>query len=225
MPLLNGFYEVRIFFEKRGRIKYISHLDTMRAFTRALGRSGLPLWYTLGFNPHLYLTFALPLSLGCEAVCESFDIRFVTDQISFEDVCERLNAVLPPGFRALRAAEPVKKPAAITWADYKLRLVYDSDTAEALEKFSSFSESPVIEVTKRTKKGNKQIDIAPHAKLLDASIPGGDALELNLRLAAGINLNINPGLYLGAFYEQYKQPRLCQALRLRLLDEGLEEFE
>ena len=224
MPLVDGFLTVRVFFEKRGRIKYISHLDTMRAFTRALGRSGLPLWHTLGFNPHLYLTFALPLSLGCEALCESFDIRF-TEEIPFDEVCNRLNTVLPPGFRALRAAEPVQKPAAITWADYKLRFVFDKAAPEALEAFNAFSAQPVIEVSKRTKKGDKTIDIAPHAKVLSAGLSGENAIETTLRLAAGINLNINPGLYSGAFYTQYKTPMLCQALRLQLLDENLNEFE
>ena len=224
MPMIDGFLTVRVFFEKRGRIKYISHLDTMRAFTRALGRSGLPLWHTLGFNPHLYLTFSLPLSLGCEALCESFDIRF-TEEIPFEEACERLNAVLPPGFKALRAAEPVQKPAAITWADYKLRLVFEENAAEALEAFNKFAAEPVIEVSKKTKKGDKIIDIAPHAKVLEAKLSGDDAVEVTLRLAAGINLNINTSLYLGAFYKQYKTPKICQAVRLHLLDEALNEFE
>ena len=43
---------LRVFFEKRGNIRYISHLDLMRTMTRAIRRSGIPLWYTEGFNPH-----------------------------------------------------------------------------------------------------------------------------------------------------------------------------
>ena len=58
---------VRIFFEKTGRAKYTSHLDTMRTMTRALKRSGLPVWYTQGFNPHLYSTFPLPIALDMRA--------------------------------------------------------------------------------------------------------------------------------------------------------------
>ena len=59
---------VRMFFSKTGRAKYISHLDTMRTFTRAFRRTSLPLWYTQGFNPHLYMTFPLPLALGVESL-------------------------------------------------------------------------------------------------------------------------------------------------------------
>ena len=55
---------VRVFFEKHGPCKYISHLDTNRVMLRAIGKSRLDIWYTEGFNRHAYITFALPLSLG-----------------------------------------------------------------------------------------------------------------------------------------------------------------
>ena len=65
---------VRVFFEKTGMTKYISHLDLMRCMTRAIKRAAIPAWYTEGFNPHLFITFALPLTLGVESLCESMDI-------------------------------------------------------------------------------------------------------------------------------------------------------
>ena len=67
--------EARVFYTKTGRAKYISHLDVTRCFQRALQRAGLSVWYTEGFNPHSYLTFTLPLSLGYESLCESMDKR------------------------------------------------------------------------------------------------------------------------------------------------------
>ena len=67
--------EVRLRFSKTGRLKYISHLDINRAMSRALKRAGIPLWYTEGFNPHPYMSFSLPLSLGVESLCESVDLR------------------------------------------------------------------------------------------------------------------------------------------------------
>ena len=53
----------RIRFTKTGEAKYISHLDLYRFMLRALKRAKLPVWHTEGFNPHVYVTFALPLSL------------------------------------------------------------------------------------------------------------------------------------------------------------------
>ena len=71
---------VRLHFSKTFEAKYISHLDLARCFSRALKKSGLDLWYTEGFNTRLYLTFALPLSLGLESLCETVDIRLINDE-------------------------------------------------------------------------------------------------------------------------------------------------
>ena len=54
---------------------YISLLDMQRVMQRVLKRSGLPVWHTLGFNPHIYMTFACPLSLGQESQCECHCVR------------------------------------------------------------------------------------------------------------------------------------------------------
>ena len=62
---------VRISFNKKNEASYISLLDLQRVMQRVLKRSGLPVWHTLGFNPHIYMTFACPLSLGQESVWTS----------------------------------------------------------------------------------------------------------------------------------------------------------
>ena len=69
--------EVRLVFSKTDRCKYISHLDINRCMSRALSRAEIPLWFTEGFNPHPYMSFSLPLSLGVESLCESVDLRIV----------------------------------------------------------------------------------------------------------------------------------------------------
>lgn len=66
---------VRVWFTKTGEAAYISLLDLQRVMQRALKRSGLPVWYTQGFNPHIYMTFAAPLALGQESLVESLDCR------------------------------------------------------------------------------------------------------------------------------------------------------
>ena len=91
---------VRVFYQKTGRGKYISHLDMTRCMKRALRRAGIPVWYTEGFNPHVYMTFALPISLGFESLCETMDIR-LTQPMSLEEIKERLNRVLPEGITAV----------------------------------------------------------------------------------------------------------------------------
>lgn len=144
---------VRVFYRKLGRIKYISHLDMVRCISRALKRSGLPVWHTLGFHPHVYLTFALPLALGYESTCESMDFR-LTGELPMEEVVERLNAVLPEGVRCYRAAPAGRKPETIAWADYEITQEFDGMTAEAAaEKFAAWRNRETVPVVKKGKKG------------------------------------------------------------------------
>lgn len=100
--------------------KYISHLDLMRCMTRAIKRAAIPAWYTEGFNPHLFITFALPLTLGVESLCESMDIR-LTEEMGFEEVKNRLNVNLPDGIRITNVAVPVYKANDIALPNIKLR--------------------------------------------------------------------------------------------------------
>ena len=215
---------VRIFYSKTGRAKYISHLDTMRTMTRALRRSGLPLWYTQGFNPHLYITFALPISLGYEGLCESFDIRLVED-ISHSDIEKKMAAAMPLGFSVIKAAEPVADPAAIKWADYSIKLIYSGDEAEkAVQSLGEFSAQPAIEVMKKSKKGPKPVDIKPLTEVLSCKREE-NIVSLTFRAAAGISTNINPTLYLNAFYEQADiKPHGVRIVRTAIFDEKMQNF-
>ncbi|MCQ4950886.1 TIGR03936 family radical SAM-associated protein, partial [Bittarella massiliensis (ex Durand et al. 2017)] len=98
---------------------YISHLDLVRCMARALKRSGLPVWYTQGFNPHIYLTFTLPLSLGQESECEIMQFRLV-EELPLNEVKDRLNAALPAGLQVLATALPQQDQQAIAAADYRV---------------------------------------------------------------------------------------------------------
>jgi radical SAM-linked protein len=209
----------RVFYAKTGRARYTSHLDVMRMFTRAFRRSGLPLWHTQGFNPHVYMMFALPLALGYESACETLDIR-LTEEIPFEDVTARLNEALPEGFSALRAATPILDPKEIALAEYTVELKPNPNRS-----FEAFMAQPKIEVLKKGKKGEKLVDIKPLSELLEAEVQAG-SLILKLRMAAGITLNINPTLLLNAFYEWAGlAAESAKITRNRILTADLRDFE
>ena len=192
---------VRIGYEKTGRAKYISHLDMTRCMSRALARSGLPVWFTQGFNPHIYMTFALPLSLGVESRAETMDFR-LEEELPFDQVAARLNACLPEGIRVLWAGEPVEKPEAIAWAEYAVRLTYDGGEAGEMGKaLQALWDRPSILVMKHTKKGPKETDIRPHIHLLDWK-GEGTVLSFRLRTAAGPALTVNPSLLLERLFEE-----------------------
>ena len=87
----------RIVFEKGTGMRFTSHLDLMRAWERALRRSGLPLAFSQGHHPHLKMSFGPPLPLGFRSRAEVFDLEFSRPPVV--DLAERLNAVLPESLR------------------------------------------------------------------------------------------------------------------------------
>lgn len=195
---VNKMPNLRVFYEKTGRAKYISHLDINRCMQRALRRAEIPVWYTEGFNPHPYTTFALPLSLGFESLCETMDMR-ITRVMGCGEVAERLNAALPEGLVVKKVALQKNKPEKIRRADYIIRMDFeDCGPEEALRRLEEFDRAETILVMKRTKKGIKETDIRPDVALSGPCVEEG-FLKLNLSCAAGIEKNINPTLYLEAF--------------------------
>ncbi|NLB15673.1 MAG: DUF2344 domain-containing protein [Clostridiales bacterium] len=171
---------VRIKFEKRGSLKFISHLDLQRMMNTAFNRAEIPIWYTEGFNPHKKLIFALPLPLGAESICEFLDFRIV-EPMSSDELTERLNAAFPPQLRVFESYTPESKFQSIGWAEYELsgNSVKSIDPAEALK-------APVV-VLKRTKSGEKEADISQFIKR--AEIENG---VLRLVLCADQQNYLNP---------------------------------
>lgn len=189
--LLEQPQKVRLFFTKLDRAKYISHLDMNRCMSRALKRSGLPVWYTGGFNPHMYLTFPLPLSLGCESVYECVDLK-MTQKVDFDTIAQKVNVCLPPDIQVFAAGEQKMDQKEIAWADYEVCFEPQDGLKEKLESFFNQDE---IKVIKKTKKGEKEIDLKPHFSLLSMEEKDG-VLTAMMRFATGIELNINPTLLL-----------------------------
>jgi len=78
---------LRIRFSRGEELKYISHLDLMRLWQRALNRAGITLAYSEGFSPHPRMSLAAPLALGVTSEAELMDIvlaKFISPH-SFTD--------------------------------------------------------------------------------------------------------------------------------------------
>ena len=179
-------------------MRFVSHLDMTRFMTRIIRRAHLPVWYTEGFNPHLYMTFALPLSLGMESDYEVVDIRITDDTFDILSIPERLNAVCPPYIHFFDAFEPVLKAGDVALADFKV----DFDDGGILEKpLSEFLRQDSITVEKRTKKGDiKTLEISDKIVSFKTENKDGNT-RLSVTLPAGSNENINPELLLNKFFE------------------------
>ncbi|MBE6759731.1 MAG: DUF2344 domain-containing protein [Ruminococcaceae bacterium] len=192
-------FSIRMFFEKKEPAIYVSHLDLMRCFERCIRRAGIPLWYTEGFNPRPFLTFALPLSLGITGLNESVDLRLVED-MPLAEVQQRINACLPSGLRILSISEPVKKNTDIAASIYDIDLRSGSVNADELAaKLSGFLSQDSIVITKLNKKKKPvESDLRPHIKAFSVSTEDG-GVKLCITLSSGCTENCNPALVLDTF--------------------------
>ena len=72
---------------KDDEIKYVGHLDFGRAIERALRRAKLPVAYSVGFNPHMKLSFGPALSVGVASDSEYVDVE-LTEPMNAADFTE-----------------------------------------------------------------------------------------------------------------------------------------
>ena len=219
--------EIRLRFSKTDTAKYISHLDINRAFQRAFSRAKINLWYTEGFNPHPYMSFSLPLSLGVESLCENVDIR-ITEDISFNEIKRRMNDALPMGIRIVDVYSDFMDANEIAFSDYVYKFEF-ADNEAALEKLKSVLEQDEILALKKGKKGKKRIlketDIKQFIDKYSISIRDNQ-IVLNIRLLAGIDKNLNPSLLFDTLMRLIDMDFEYKSIsRIRLLTADLKEYK
>ena len=219
--------EVRLRFSKTGRLKYISHLDINRAMSRALKRAQIPLWYTEGFNPHPYMSFSLPLSLGVESLCESVDLRIIGD-ITNDEIKNRLNNVLPQDMKIVDVYDDFRDNSEIVYSDYVYKFEF-KDNEAAIEKIKNVLSSDEIIALKKGKQGRKRVmketNIKSFIDKYSVSIRN-DVIVLNIRLLAGPEKNLNPSLLFDTIIRLIDMDFEWKSIaRISLLDKDYKEFK
>lgn len=218
--------EVRLRFSKTGRLKYISHLDINRAMSRALKRAQIPLWYTEGFNPHPYMSFSLPLSLGVESLCESVDLRIIGD-ITNDEIKNRLNNVLPQDIKIVDVYDDFRDNSEIVYSDYVYKFEF-KDNETAIEKIKNVLSSDEIIALKKGKQGRKRVmketNIKSFIDKYSISIRN-DVIVMNIRLLAGPEKNLNPSLLFDTIIRLIDMDFEWKSIaRISLLDKEYKEF-
>lgn len=221
---------VRIRFSKTGRAKYMSHLDLNRLMLRLIKKSQLPVWFTEGFNPHAYITFALPLPLGQEGLNESMDLR-IEGEVGNEEIKEKLSAVLPPGFYINRVYDVADAPKNIAFALYEITLILapGQDAETLANEFNSLVKNTELKAKKLGKKGRKKVEkevvLNPLIAYFEAKALDGQ-IQVTATLAAGSTSNLNPDLLLASIQEESGvQIELARTVRKDILKGDFEAFE
>lgn len=188
--------EKRIVFSKGASLIYISHLDLNHAFIRALNRAGLKLVYSQGFNPHPKIVFALPLSVGAYGEEEMADITLLED-ISSEELYYRLCKVMPKGIEIKQVKDPDIKFKKVKSALYTVKILSGEDKCEGIKTLLS---NPLV-VTKRTKSGQKDVDIRGMIEAFDVLYKDGETV-LSMTLASSSETYLNPEYVIDAIFQR-----------------------
>lgn len=213
----------RLLFEKVGRAKFISHLDLMRTMQRIFIRAGLKIKHTEGFNPHPYMNFAMPLSVGTESVCELMDFE-LTEGVENGKIPSMLNAVSPDGIRAIEVYEPQRKFKDIKWLDIEARMFYDNKMQNS-DKIREFFSSPVIEIEKKTKRSTATVDIVPLISSLEA-VDGEDGVTLLRARLAAQEPSLSPAQLISALEQKAPElmPDYAAFKRIDIYDKDMVQF-
>ena len=208
--------KIRIKFRKTGIMKFIGHLDVMRYFQKAIRRADVEICYSGGFSPHQIMSFAAPLGVGITSNGEYVDIEVHSTGTTAEMI-ERLNAVMAEGFEIaeykLLPDTATNAMSSVAAADYTLtfRPGYEPEEESAEEwfkKLTAFFDQPQVMVLKKTKKGEKEMDLKPLIYDLGV-IAGNDAAQAQLfmKISTGSASNIKPELLLDAYYKALGKER------------------
>jgi len=237
---------VRVKYKKDGPIRYISHLDLVQVFTRALRRANIPVAISCGFNPRFRISFGPPLPLGIRSLSEYLDIHLEEAMIN-EEIMNKLNQVLPLGLEILQVRTiPLNSDSLVNSIDaafylitfklnshHTLNLNYEKQddklnkTKEKIGKnIEDFLNLETIIIEKYSKKGIKQVDIRP--SILDMSIKkySEHILDIDLRINIGQNKNLNPRYVIKAWLSYYGYDfNIKQVCRYGLYIKGKEVIE
>ncbi len=200
---------IRVKFRKSGYLRFISHLDLMRLFQRALMRADIPVHYSQGFNPHPKFSFATALALGIQSEGEYMDVE-LTEKVNESEFINNINEVLPSGVKLLKAKYVKDKKSImslIRWSSYLVELTFKNniDAYDLKHSLESIMQKEHIFITKEKKKKNKiikkEIDIRKYINEFELLMVKDNKAIIKTTLKTGSQGNLKPKILL----EQLKE--------------------
>lgn len=186
-------------FSKESEIKFVAHLDLMRTIQRMMKRSGLPVMYSQGFNPHIVLSLAQPLAVGVYSEGDYMDASFTTF-VPENEIKEALNRCAPTGIKiheVVNIKEEENKRvfrgmAEVDAAKYLIRIKY-KDISTLKGEIDSLLKKKSWTLIKKSKKAEKEVDIKPMIKDFEFRIIEG-VLIIDTIVSCGSSENLSAEL-------------------------------
>ena len=198
--------KARIKFRKYGIMRFIGHLDVMRYFQKAMRRADIPIAFTGGYSPHMIMSFAQPLGIGVTSDGEYLDIE-LKEPVASDEAVKRLNQVMVEGMDVVSFTEiPEDKKSSgmtiVAAAAYEITMLVSGKSmyetvpvpGEWERALEVFLKETTLNVMKKTKRSEKEVNIRPMIYRMEVSGEG-----LSMFLAAGSEENLKPDLVMETF--------------------------
>lgn len=212
----------RLKYAKRGRIRFISHLDVMRALVRAMNRAEVPIAYSKGFNPRARMTMGPALPLGYESNCELADI-YLARMMSPHWLHERLRPAMPEGLDLLDTEWTLQSSAPLsraTSACYMIQLSGRDLENEVDRLLSEFLAKESVAVERVRKNETKRIDAKQIIR--DAAIERDEhSTWLRIELFLGNERTCSPSEAVAAIFKiPLQQAKCMRTIRTNIRFDG-----
>jgi len=209
-------------FKKGDIVRHLGLLDLQRTMQRALRRSGLPVAYSKGFNPHMVMSFASALSSGIPGDAELLEVSLCGDVTEEECLCA-MNKVLPPALAASRVRlvddRFPKVSASLRHAEYRIT-IYGKEASGVASAIPAYLAQEEIMAVRKTKKNETLVNIRPmihELHMIEESKDDG-SIVLQARVSFVEQATLKPDLLMGSLCE-YANASLekCEIRRTGLL--------
>lgn len=193
--------KIRIKFSKSAAMIFVGHLDMVRYFQKAMRRANVDIAYSGGFNPHQVMSFAAPLGVGIYSNGEYLDIE-ANSVTTASDMVNALQQQMVEGVSIVSVKMlpegTTNAMASVAAAGYTVRFRAgaepDFDYQNAI---LSFYQKESINVIKKTKKSEKELDLKPFIFELKPVEDG-----IYMLVDASSSGNIKPNLIMQAFFKE-----------------------
>jgi radical SAM family uncharacterized protein/radical SAM-linked protein len=166
------FKHARIHYRRGDEVRFLSHLDLLRMFERAIRRSRIPIAFTEGFNPHPKLSFGPSLATGLTSDAEYVDVQFIPNGREL-DLAAMLAPQLPKGVDILKVKYSDKKSPSLASianrADFEIRLNGQTNQKEIEDRIKTILSQHELTLERTKKRQTRTIDVRPYIDSLEAT--------------------------------------------------------
>ena len=219
--------KLRLVYGKSRDAMYISQEDTIKIFSDAFSKAGLPVVRSKSTNL-VDMMFAHPLTDGYESTGEIFEIN-LTEEVDTRYLVRELNRTLPAGFIVMSAENVSPNEESINLRVYAAEYVINIDYAEKF-KVKSLREKDEIKayyrknmemylsqnqilVVKKSYDRMERLDIKPQIEKYVFNIDD----SVDLVLSAGPRSNISPAIVMNGYFEYINEKVDYEVKRKKIL--------